>query len=285
MFVIAFFFLKLDTSIIWCYIGNVTRMQFLYCLIISFTSFSVKIASICWREKAHSDAQNIFREPNRVCSTVVTQFLCHVCLKVINPPRVEYTFSSFSAIFLWTAGRILGNASLLYCYGPLVGSPTFKTGPLDNPLSLTQRKSHTEQYKVNREFVPVRWWSSQPVTAKSTTHLVSLLYRHTQMFDNNPPNTVIFHNRHKPPALPTRRWPQCCWLKASSTWSLHLLLISLNLLCHSNTRTRNMVSFLSTCWSISRTWDVGFFPTGPKISSQLLLQCLKMRNLKKKRCK
>ena len=59
-------------------------------------------------------------------------------------------FYALLKIFFWDAPR-------LHRYSPIDGLQAFKTGSLDDPHELGEKKkSHAEQDQVNREAVPVR---------------------------------------------------------------------------------------------------------------------------------
>ena len=69
---------------------------------------------------------------------------------------------------------------------------TIPKSPWWSPWALAKEKCHTEQNQVNREVVQERCGSSWPRTAACSAYTVSLLFRHTQIYRDNLPNTVLF---------------------------------------------------------------------------------------------
>ena len=108
--------------------------------------------------------------------------------------QVQSPFPSLSAMLLYTAGRVLlGIPSVADLHA-------VKTGLLNDSLDVLlelgeKKKDQMKRYLVNKEFVPVWQCSSHPGTARYSVHLVPLLFRHSQIFDDDLPNTVLFHVR------------------------------------------------------------------------------------------
>ena len=122
---------------------------------------------------------------------------------------------------------------------------------------------------MTRKIVPVWWCSCQPWAASCSTHPVPLLFRYTQFFSNNLPNTALFHvqliydhsnnqlmtTTHLLPYLldvdhsPACRRSPAPGLSFTSSWP------SLNFLCYSKTLVHNKVLFPYPCWNISSTCD------------------------------
>ena len=78
---------------------------------------------------------------------------------------------------------------------PSVASTPSKPDILTIFLNLKgKEKRHTKQAQLNKEFVPVRWCSSQRETAGPSTHSVSFLFKHAQIYEDNLLNIVFFLN-------------------------------------------------------------------------------------------
>ena len=112
------------------------------------------------------------------------------------------------------------------------------------PLSLGKRKNYVYQDQVNRELVPARWFSFRSRTAVWSSHQVPLLYKHTQIFGDNLPNTVLFHVRltcdhsNSQPTITTHHVPHllhvdlspACWRPPAPGVIFHLFALCFELL-------------------------------------------------------
>ena len=99
-----------------------------------------------------------------------------------NLSQLSCTFPSFFVALLFSAKN-----TILGCrhYSSLDELHAFKTGPLDDPLELMEKKkSHTDQDEVNRDVVLIR--------SRTAECSVLLLFRHAQIFSGNLPNTLLF---------------------------------------------------------------------------------------------
>ena len=130
-----------------------------------------------------------------------------------------------------------------------------------------ERKSYTDLDQVNREVVLVQWCSFQPGTAWCAAYSALLLFSLALIFDDNLPNCPFFMSHwlaiivNSQPIIATRHLPTlldvdlspACWKPPHS--QSHLSLPHDPLVPLKNTRVRNMVLSLCTCWSISSACD------------------------------
>ena len=99
----------------------------------------------------------------------------------------RWSFPFFTAMLLSTAGWIL-----LRCPSASSLRPSWNGSFWRSPWAWRKEKSHTERDQVNREGVPIKQCSSRPGTARVSTHLLLLLFRHTQIFGDYLLNIVPF---------------------------------------------------------------------------------------------